>query len=188
MQPTEEKNHQNKEVEINSGNIKSKSQAGVTIASVPLVASKNNPNFKPIKKKIDWRFLWMAIVTGVAFVAFAGYLLYVNNIAPLIFAGSTAKASPVKSMVFAYPLTIDKAVGESSVQVFLISEEGKPIPNKVVALTTSLGNVVPATTTTDENGTAVFTFTSSEGGVAELTPYADNQKLAQSVTVKVNDQ
>jgi len=162
--------------------------ADVKVSAVPLVAAKNTPEFKPIKKKIDFRFLWMAVVTAAAFVSLVAYLVYVGNIAPLIFAGASPKASTVKSMVFAYPLTIEKALGTSTVKVFLVSENGSPIPNKVVALTASLGTVSPPSIETDETGTAIFTFTSDEIGVAELTPFADNQKLAQTVTVKVSEE
>jgi hypothetical protein len=157
----------------------------VTTTSVSLFPAADDPRMQPPKRSFDKRFLWMAIITTIGFASLAFAILYVGSIGPLIFAGSTIKASDTKSMVFAYPLTITQNTGTSTIQVFLVAEDGKPIPNKEVTLNSSLGQASPESVTTDQTGTATFSFTSGVTGIAELSPVVDSKRIPQIVTVKV---
>jgi len=92
--------------------------------------------------------------------------------------------SKEKSLVFAWPLTtpINKLV---SINVFLRNEKGAPLSNKNITLSTTLGQITPNQSVTDKNGKAVFTLTSSQIGVAEITAIAENDYvLNQKVTIK----
>ncbi len=136
------------------------------------------------KKKIDMRFVWMGIATAVGFVSFFIYVVYVGEVAPRIFAGSTARASLSKSLIFAYPLTISSGE-KSSVSAFVVSEDGDPIGNKTVIISSNLGTVLPTTAKTDEDGNAKFEFYSNTPGIAELAIVTDDMRLPQTVTIEV---
>lgn len=90
------------------------------------------------------------------------------------------------SLIFAWPLT-SKANGKSSVQVnvFIRNVTNVPLPNKKVALTTTVGSVEPSDVTTDKGGKATFSVGSTTPGTAEINAMVDNTiQLKQKVTVK----
>lgn len=156
------------------------------VSSISSVQNLEPMPFTGVKPKKDMRFLWMASITAFGFAALGAALIYVSNIAPLIFAGTTIKASDSKSVILAYPLTISKDTGQSVIQVFLVADDGKPIVNKDVSITASLGSFTPAAAKTSETGSASFTFISDESGIAEINTIADGRPMAlQRVTVKV---
>jgi hypothetical protein len=142
---------------------------------------------KTNKHKKDWRFLWLAIITCVGFLSLIGYIALAGNLSDFIFAGSTKKPSATKSMIFAYPLAIQKEVDKSTAHVFVSDDEGKPLPNVVVSLDTNIGLITPDTAITDTTGTAVFEFSSDIAGVAELSPMYKGQKISLPVTIKITD-
>lgn len=153
------------------------------------VAAPDTRSIPSIKnKRIDRRFVLMGIITTIGFLCFFVYLVYVGEISPRIFAGSSARASLSKSLIFAYPLTISSNGEKSSVSVFVVSEDGDPIGNKPVIVNTNIGTVQPITMNTDSNGNAKFEFSSNTPGIAELAIVADDMKLTQTVSIEVRGQ
>lgn len=161
-------------------------QAEVLIATPKVTPIK--PAMSGVKldaKNVDWRFNSILIAVAVISVLFIAYLIYVGNIAPMIFAGTSGKASITKSLIFAYPLTIAQNDGVSDLKAFIVSEDGYPVPNKRISLFSTLGEVTPSSVETDVNGYAKFAFKSASPGTASIQIVADQKKLSQKVTVKV---
>jgi len=129
-------------------------------------------------------------LVGLIFVFFLTSFLFITTLIfnqPLsrfIRAREEFIPSKEKSLIFAWPLT--SAVGKSvTINVFLRNENGLPISNKNITLSTTLGTVTPNQAVTDKSGKATFSITSSQAGIAEISAIADNiYSLNQKVSIK----
>lgn len=88
--------------------------------------------------------------------------------------------------IFVWPLTA-KADGNFPVQVniFVNNALSKPVPNKKVHLSTTLGTIKTNDIVSDQAGKATFTLSSATAGLATITALVDNQvQVKTAVTVK----
>lgn len=94
--------------------------------------------------------------------------------------------SATNSLVFAFPLSV-KADGEaqSTINVFVRSDKGMPVKDQKVTLSSTLGNIKEANSTTDEQGKATFQLVSSKSGIAQIGAIVgDSLQLTQKLSVK----
>ena len=99
-------------------------------------------------------------------------------------ANQEASASEVRSIMFAWPLTVPSGNSDIKVDVFIRNTDDKPIPNKKVTLSSSLGTSREIVNPTDHTGKATFSVSSAKPGVATVTAVVDNVKLNQQLTLK----
>jgi len=136
---------------------------------------------------MDRKLLALISLFFISFAFFAGLTIFQKPLNTLISAKEDFTPSPIRSRILAWPLSSLKANGisESEINVFVVSESDKPIPNKIVRLTTSLGSIKEQSSTTDNTGKATFHLISSTPGVADLHAIVDpNINLAQKVSIK----
>ena len=124
-------------------------------------------------------------------VFFLSFLLFISLIffrdQVSLFARATEDLQPSidKSLIFAWPLQ-SKVTSSTPVKVtvFVRSITGKPIENKVVIISTSLGQLNVSSGTSDKLGKVEFELTSNTSGKAILEEKIDNSlQIKQSVTV-----
>jgi hypothetical protein len=129
-------------------------------------------------------------LSGLIFVFFLAASLFVSVIVfrePLSrFTRAKEEFIPSKekSLIFAWPL--NSSIGKPvTINVFLRNENGLPLVNKNITLSTTLGQITPQQASTDKSGKATFILTSSSPGIAEVSATAENTYiLNQKVTIK----
>lgn len=130
-------------------------------------------------------FKVLGILTLVVFTFVALYFLLTGPLATMTRASVSETPSQSQSMIFAHPLSMKAdGVTKSKVDVFVASEDGKPIPNKVVDITATVGTPEPSSLSTDEEGHAVFYLTMSEAGLASISFSVDKIPFSQTVSVR----
>jgi hypothetical protein len=135
---------------------------------------------------MDKKLLSLASLFFLTFGIFAAVVVFNKPLTQLTRAKEDTEPSAANSLLFAWPLKVP-ADGKqlSEITVFVRSTGTKPISNKTVSLTSSLGSVKESSQTTDSEGKAVFHLTSEAAGVAEVTATLDGAlKLNQTVTIK----
>lgn len=135
---------------------------------------------------MDKKLLVLLLLFFLSFGIFTSVLIFNKPLTQFAKAKEESLPSADKSKIIAYPLYSLAANGtaESVISVFINSMTDKPLSNKSVTVTSSLGTVKPQSATTDEKGKAEFHLTSSVAGVAQLTVMVDNIKLNQPVSIK----
>jgi len=129
-------------------------------------------------------------LSGLIFVFFLAATLFVSvmvfnqPLSQLTRAKEEFIPSKQKSLIFAWPL--NSSIGKPvNISVFLRNENGFPLVNKNVTLSTTLGQINPMKAVTDKSGKATFILTSSSPGIAEVSATAENTYvLDQKVTIK----
>jgi len=129
-------------------------------------------------------------LSGLIFVFFLAASLFVSVVvfkeplSRLTRAKEEFIPSKEKSLIFAWPL--NSSIGKPvTISVFLRNENGLPLVNKNVTLSTTLGQITPKQASTDKSGKATFILTSSSKGIAEVSATAENTYiLNQKVTIK----
>jgi hypothetical protein len=104
-------------------------------------------------------------------------LLFNDNLTTITKAKDELVPSTEKSLILAYPLSLQAGNGSSKVTVWVRNKEGKGIPNQPVSLTTSLGTLDISSLNSDGQGRAIFSLTSSTPGTATL-----NATIAGTIT------
>ncbi len=135
---------------------------------------------------MDKRLLALSAVFFVAFLLFVSAVVFDKPLTQLTRAKEETLPSGENSLLFAWPLTA-KADGSTpiKVNVFVRSRTKRLISGKTVTLTTTLGNISPASSISDKNGETAFTVTSTSPGTAEITGTIDNSTpLQKTLTVK----
>lgn len=120
------------------------------------------------------------------FSFFITYVVFNKQIKTFTRASEEFNPSAEKSLIFAWPLTA-KADGKEKVMinVFVRNEKNQPLSNKVVSLSTTLGQIDVNTQTTDKSGKTTFNLLSNETGIAKIEAVIDNKtQLKQSITIK----
>jgi len=133
---------------------------------------------------MDKKFLALSFIFFIVSFLFMIMLIFNQPISRFIRAKEEFIPSKEKSMIFAWPLnsSINKPV---TINVFLRNDDGFPISNKNVSLSTTLGKITPEKALTDKTGKATFSLTSSQPGIAEISATADNSYfLNQKVSIK----
>ncbi|OGK23782.1 hypothetical protein A2954_03140 [Candidatus Roizmanbacteria bacterium RIFCSPLOWO2_01_FULL_37_12] len=136
---------------------------------------------------MDKKLLALITLFFISFAFFAGLTIFNDPLTRLIRAREDFTPSPVRSKILAWPLSSIKANGisESEINVFIVSESDKPVPNKLVTLTSTLGNLKESSATTDNNGKATLHITSSSPGIAEVQASVEpGVNLNQKITIE----
>lgn len=121
----------------------------------------------------------------LTFSIFAGVVLFSKPLTNLIRAKEDVVPSATNTLIVAWPLTVTAdGVTASEISVFVRSETGKPISNRVVSLSSSIGTFKEPSATTNKEGKAAFTLTSLEKGVADVSATVDNTPISQKISVK----
>lgn len=130
-----------------------------------------------------FKSLW--ILTLILFGVVAMYFLLTGPLSKLTRASVSGKPSQTQSMIFAQPLTMKAdGVASSKIDVFISTDDGKPVPNKIVDVTTSAGVLSPSSATTDGEGHAVFSLKLSSPGLASISYSVDKVSFPQTVSVE----
>ncbi len=135
---------------------------------------------------MDKKLISLLILLVLVFSLFISYVVFNKQIAIFTRASSDIEPSAEKSLIFAWPLTA-KATGQDKVMinVFIRNEKNQPLANKLVSLTTTLGQLDAETQTTDKSGKVTFNLTSTQTGIAQIQAIVDNKvQLKQSLTIK----
>jgi len=135
---------------------------------------------------MDKKLISLLILLVLVFSIFISYVVFNEQIATFTRASSDTDPSAEKSLIFAWPLTA-KATGQDKVMIniFIRNQKNQPLTNKLVSLTTTLGQLDTETQTTDKSGKVTFNITSTQTGIAQIQAKVDNKvQLKQSLTVK----
>lgn len=128
----------------------------------------------------------LMMVFFLSFTLFTTIVVFNKPLTQFTSAKEEFLPSEKDSLIFAWPLTA-KADGKSAVTitVFLRNTNGKPLNNKSVALTASLGKLREPTVQSNADGKAEFQLTSDTSGIAQIEAVANNSiKLDQKISVK----
>ncbi len=123
----------------------------------------------------------------LSFIIFLTILLLDTNLGKSIKAFNSPDPSIDYSFMLAFPLTVNGANNETSkITVFVRDSKTIALTNKSVALTTSLGSIVPLRLITDIDGKVQFTLNcQNQQGVAQINGIIDGRvTLTKTVTVK----
>lgn len=120
------------------------------------------------------------------FSLFISFVFFNSQIKTFTRASEDSVASSEKSLIFVWPLTLKANSQEKAmINIFVRNEKNQPLSNKIVSVSTTLGQIDNNTQTTDKSGKATFNLSSKEKGIAQIEVTVENQiKLKQSPTVK----
>ena len=115
---------------------------------------------------------------------FVTFVIFNQPLSRFIRAEEEFVPSTKKSLIFAWPLK--SSVGNPvNISVFLRNENGVPIVNKKITLSTTLGQITPNQVLTDKSGKAEFILTSYSPGIAEVSATAENNYVInEKVSIK----
>lgn len=122
----------------------------------------------------------------ISFGLFAFVTVFNKPITQLTRAKEDSVPSAERSRMIVWPLNVksDGTTG-ATITVFVVSESDKPLPNKVVTVSNTLGQFKETAVTSDSSGKSVFTLTSQTPGIAEIEVMIEpNIKLAKKISVK----
>lgn len=122
----------------------------------------------------------------LTFALFAIMVVFQEPLSHLTRAKEEFEASPSTSLILAWPLNV-KADNKtaSNLTVFVRTAKGRLLSNKVVAVTSTLGQVQTIESTSDKEGKTMFRIISDTPGTAEIEAIIDNNiKLTKKVTVR----
>lgn len=130
--------------------------------------------------------LGLLVAFFATFVVFMVVIVFQEPLTQAIRATEENSPSGTSSLIFAWPLT-EKADGNTQVKVdvFVRSQSNRPISKRAVVLSSSLGNVAPASSVTDDAGKATFVVISSTPGIAQLSATIDGSiSLQKTLSIK----
>ncbi len=135
---------------------------------------------------MDKKLGGLLVVFFLLFTLFATLVLFNGQLTTFTRAREDFAPSAKASLLFAYPLLV-KANGteKSTINIFVRSDKGMPVKDKVVTITTSVGALSKTEATTDEKGKASVTLTSSTPGTGTVEVFIDRTlKMTQTLSVK----
>jgi len=135
---------------------------------------------------MDKKITGLLLIFLLSFGIFTTIVVFNKPLTQFTRASEENNPSPNNSLIFAWPLTT-AADGKTAanVNVFVRSYKATPLSNRVVKLSTSLGNIKEINNTTDKTGKATFEIVSGEKGIAEVEATIDtNVKIVQKVSIK----
>lgn len=135
---------------------------------------------------MDKKLGGLLVVFFLLFTLFATLVLFNGQLTTFTRAREDFAPSAKTSLLFAYPLLV-KANGteKSTINIFVRSDKGMPVKDKVVTITTSVGALSKTEATTDEKGKASVTLTSSTPGTGTVEVFIDRTlKMTQTLSVK----
>lgn len=135
---------------------------------------------------MDKKLTGLLVLFVLVFSLFISYVVFNKQIATFTRASEELVPSSQTSLIFAWPLTA-KADGQTKVNinVFVRNNKNVPMANKLVSLSTNLGDFETNNIITDKTGKASFYLISNQTGLAEITALVDNKiQLNQKITIK----
>ena len=135
---------------------------------------------------MDRKLLILGGIFILAFISFISVVFLNDPIARLTRAANpNTKPSPQMSLLFAWPLSTNAdGKAKSEITVFIRDTTDRGLEGQPVRVTSSLGSLSNATSTTDSTGKATFSLTSTSKGIANIEGFVDNTKLLKTVTVQ----
>ncbi len=134
---------------------------------------------------MDKKLLSLVVLFITTFIFFIAILFFNEPLSKLTRARVETFPSPVKSLIFAWPLSVKAdGVEVSEINVFIRNDDNKLISNQSVELRSSLGEIKNITTVSDENGKTTFKLSSLTLGTAEITAVVEGIKLTSKLTLK----
>lgn len=159
----------------------------VSSINPPVVPTKLPPSSRPSKSARRDIFSLLVYAVLISAITVMGYFVLAGPLASVSRAVLPSRVSPAFSSLFAYPLTIPAdGLSSSKVDVFLASDQGVPVVNQRVTLTSSQGAVRPEGAMTDSQGHAVFTFTMSDPGIATVEVSVNGTPIGKRLTIQGN--
>lgn len=135
---------------------------------------------------MDKKLISILVLFFLVFTTFIVMLVFREPITQFTRAKEDTTPSSDQTLIFAWPLTAP-ADGrtQATVTVFVRSVSGKPVANRIITLTTTLGNVRENSLTSDAEGKAAFALTSPSVGVAQISAMIDNTlPVTKKISVK----
>ena len=135
---------------------------------------------------MDKKLVALIMLFFITFALFVGALIFKDPLISLTRAKEGYTPSPVRSMILAWPIraVVADGISESVINVFVISQSNRPLADKVVTLTNSLGSLDKKIVKTDNNGKATFKISSNTPGVAEIEATVEpNIKMANKISI-----
>jgi hypothetical protein len=135
---------------------------------------------------MDKKLVFLISLFFVVFTVFSFTAVRYKFLVNFIRAKEEISPSPEKSLIIAWPVTVNlKNVKQSKITVFIRNIKESPVSNKLVELKTNFGNITPQQTYTDKFGKAEFIIESNNPGLAEIRAIVDNNiELQQKVNIK----
>ncbi|MBI2641774.1 Ig-like domain-containing protein [Candidatus Roizmanbacteria bacterium] len=136
---------------------------------------------------MDKKLTGLILIFILTFSVFSALLVFREPITQYTRAKEDITPDAAKSTILAWPINDIKATGSdvSNISVFVRSINGRPLENKSVSLSSSIGTVNAISDTTNKNGEAKFTLSSSSPGVAEvLATVQPDIQLTQKVSIE----
>lgn len=131
------------------------------------------------------KFIGLMSLFFLTFGVFSATVLFSKPLTQLIRAKEDVVSSAANSLIFAWPLTVNAdGKSTSSVTVFIRTSTDRPVANKQVSITSTLGSFKNNIEATDNEGKATFVLTSDTKGIADIEASIDNNKIQQKVSVK----
>ena len=135
---------------------------------------------------MDKKFVGLVTLFFLTFGIFSAVVVFNKPLTQMTRAKEDVVASATNSLIFAWPITV-KADGKSmsTITVFARTSSDKPLANKSVTVTTTLGELKESAVTTDNQGKALFLLNSQEKGTAEVGAVINGDiTLSSKVSVK----
>jgi hypothetical protein len=135
---------------------------------------------------MDKKLLFLIFLFFFVFVSFSFTALRQGPFTSFIRAKEETTPSAEKSLIIAWPITINITSNQQSkITVFIRNNRELPIANKSVKLVTTLGNFSPSEAITDKTGKAEFILESNTPGLAEISALIDDSiEIKQKVSIK----
>ena len=137
---------------------------------------------------MDKKLAGLLAVFFLMFVVFVTviFLSNSNQLVSLTRAKEDYVPSAKDSLLFGYPLLV-KADGKSvsTINVFVRSAKGMPVKSQSLVVTTTLGQLSASSVTTDSQGKASVTLSSTTAGIATVEAVIDSStKITQTLSIK----
>jgi hypothetical protein len=135
---------------------------------------------------MDKRLFFLVLVFFLVFSAFSFTAIKQTSLVSFIRAKEEGVPSAEKSIIIAWPLTVNSLNNsQSKVSVFIRNNKELPISNKAVRLLINFGTYSPQEVYTDKNGKAEFFVQSNVKGSVDVGAIVDNTiELKQKVNIK----
>ncbi len=135
---------------------------------------------------MDKKFTALTAVFFLSFLLFATLVVFKAPITTFTRASEETTPSAETSRMIVYPLSLPAdGTSESVITVFVANSKEKPLPNKIVSATTSLGQLSAQSVTSEgANAKAEFKLSSSTPGTAQITVTIDNSVNLKPVTIE----
>ncbi len=133
---------------------------------------------------MDRKFIGLFSLFFIVFALFAVLVVAQDPLKRLTRATEDKSPSPTTSVLLAWPLTVPLQ-SQSTITAFIRSLSNKPIANKVVSFTTSLGVLRDQSLISDDAGKVETSLVCTQPGIAEIGAVIDNSiPVSQKITVE----